>query len=558
MTARPDPIVLVKSRIAVAAALCAFAFAIVGARLVEIMVLRTQDESVQLAAEIRPVRADLVDRNGALIARDLPVSDLYATPAAFWDTDEAAFELSRALGASEGRLAKLFAERRGYVLVQRGLTPDKRSDIMSLGLPGLVFENDFKRYYPSGRTIAHAIGQVDADEKGVSGLELGLDKMVREADAPVKLSFDMRVQYALQHELVETARAFQAIAAGGLVMNVHTGEVLALASLPDYEPNMRGLSEGDSIRNRMTQDVYELGSIFKIFAFAEAVEEKTVALDEMIDIGTPLKFGRYSIGDYDDHGHALSAAMVLAESSNIGTAKIGMRAGPERQRAFLGKLGLLAPLKTEVPEMASPLVPRQWGQIETATISFGHGISVNPLAFSAAAASIVNGGTLLKPTFVKSDVVQQGERVVSEETSIAMRKLLRLVVTDGTGSKADPGGYEVGGKTGTAEKPIGRSYSKNRQITSFVGVFPTSDPKFLVFAMFDEPKGNKASFGFATAGWTAAPAVGRVVARIAPLLGVKRMEPEPAPAIADLRQPHSGIVPASAIAPVGAFAATAP
>jgi cell division protein FtsI (penicillin-binding protein 3) len=558
MSARPNPLVLVKSRIAVAAALCAFAFAMVGARLVEVMVLRAQTESVQVAAEIRPVRTDLVDRNGALIARDLPVSDVYATPAAFWDTDDAAFQLSRALGADEARLATLFARKAGYILVHRGLTPDKRSEIMSLGLPGLVFENDFKRYYPSGRTIAHAVGQVDADEKGVSGLELGLDKQIREAEAPVKLSFDMRVQYALQHELVETSRAFQTVASAGLVMNIQTGEVLALASLPDYEPNMRELSEGDSIRNRMTQDVYELGSIFKIFTFAQAIEEKTVGLDEMIDISTPLKFGRYSIGDYDDHGHALTAAMVLAESSNIGTAKIAARAGPERQRAFLERLGLLSPLKTEVPEMASPLIPRQWGEIEGATISFGHGLSVNPLAFAAAAAAIVNGGTKLTPTFVKSDAVQQGERVVSETTSIEMRKLLRLVVTDGTGSKAEAEGYEVGGKTGTAEKPIGRSYSKNRQITSFVGIFPSSDPKYLVFTLFDEPKGNKESFGFATAGWTAAPAVGRVIARIAPLLGVPRREPAPEPAIAAIPAPAPGIIPASAVAPVGAFAATAP
>jgi cell division protein FtsI (penicillin-binding protein 3) len=556
MIARPEPLQLVKCRIAVAAALCAFAFAVVGARLVEVMVLQTQADAVQVAADIVPARADLVDRNGALIARDLPVSDLYATPAVFWDTNEAAYSLSRALGGGEERLRTLFAAKSGYVLVHRGITPDKRAEVMSLGLPGLVFENDFKRYYPSGRTIAHAVGQVDADEKGVSGLELGLDAQVRDAETPVKLSFDMRVQYALQHELVETMRAFRTIAAAGLVMNVHTGEVLALASLPDYEPNTRELGPKDSIRNRMTQDVYELGSIFKIFAFAEAVEEKTVRLDEMIDIATPLKFGRYSIGDYDDHGHALPAAMVLAESSNIGTAKIGLRAGPERQKAFLTRLGLLSPLKTEVPEMALPLVPRQWGQIETATISFGHGISVNPLAFTAAAASIVNGGTKVTPTFLVSDAVQQGERVVSKETSVTMRKLLRLAVTDGTGSKANIEGYDIGGKTGTAEKPVGRSYSRNRQITSFVGIFPSSDPKFLVFALFDEPKGNKESFGFATAGWTAAPAVGRVIARIAPLLGVPKMEP-PAPALVSAAEPDAALVAASALAG-DAYAVTAP
>jgi cell division protein FtsI (penicillin-binding protein 3) len=216
--------------------------------------------------------------------------------------------------------------------------------------------------------------------------------------------------------------------------------------------------------------------------------------------------------------------MVLALSSNIGTAKIAMRAGAEKQQEFLGRLGLLSPLKTEVPEMASPLYPKQWGQVATATVSFGHGISVNPLTFAAAAASIVNGGTRVQPTFVKTDRVQQGDRVLSEEASLEMRRLLRLVVTNGTGRKADVPGYEVGGKTGTAEKATAQGYSRSKQITSFVGVFPASDPKYVVFTMFDEPKGNKQSFGFATAGWTAAPAVGRVIARIAPLLGVPRKD----------------------------------
>jgi cell division protein FtsI (penicillin-binding protein 3) len=523
MAAKPEPTIIVKSRIAVAAAFCAAAFAIVGARLVDVMVLGASSAtSGQLAAHVRPTRADLVDRSGALIARDLPVADLYASPAAFWDEKEAAHELSQTLGISEARLTKVFAPRRGYVLVHRGLTPDQRETVMSLGFPGLTFENDFKRYYPSGRTIAHAVGQVDADENGVSGLELGLDKKVRGAPEPVQLSFDMRAQYVLQHEIAATMRDFHAIAAAGLVMNVQTGEVLALASLPDYEPNTRSLGEGDSIRNRMTQDVYELGSIFKVFAFAEGLEEKTFTTEEMIPIGKGLRLGRHTIHDYDKHGGMLSAALVLAESSNIGTGLIGLRSGPTRQKAFLQKLGLMAPLRTEVPELAAPLFPRNWGQVETATIAFGHGISVNPLAFSAAAASIVNGGTKVQPTFLKTDRVQQGERVISEETSQTMRKLLRLVVTDGTGRKADVPGYSVGGKTGTAEKPMGRSYSKNKQITSFVGVFPSEDPKFLVFTMFDEPKGNKASYGFATAGWTAAPAVGRIIAKIAPLLGVPR------------------------------------
>jgi cell division protein FtsI (penicillin-binding protein 3) len=329
----------------------------------------------------------------------------------------------------------------------------------------------------------------------------------------------------LEHEIEEAAHAFRTKAAGGIVLNVRTGEVLALASLPDYEPNLRRLETGDSIRNRMTQDVYELGSIFKIFAFTQAIEYNTIRLDEPFEVGKPYKLGRYYIHDFERLGPTLSAAMVFAESSNIGTAQIELRSGPTKQKPFLRKLGLLDPLKTELPEVASPLYPRHWEEIEAATIAYGHGISVNPLAFAAAAASVVNGGTHIRPTFLKHNEVQQGERIISEDTSRTMRKLMRLVVTDGTGTKADVPGYNVGGKTGTAEKAENGSYARQLLISSFCGVFPIDDPQYLVFVLLDEPHGNKQSGGFATGGATAAPAVGRVIARIAPLLGVRRSEP---------------------------------
>jgi cell division protein FtsI (penicillin-binding protein 3) len=290
------------------------------------------------------------------IARDLPVSDLYAAPAVFWDTKEAARDLAKATGASEERLNASFEPKKGYVLVQRGLTPDKRDAVMRLGYPGLTFEKAYKRYYPSGRIVAHAVGQVDPDDNGISGLELGLNETVRHTDEPVALSLDMRVQYVLEHEMEETSRAFRQ-ASAGIVLDVHSGEVLALASLPDYEPNQRNHDKGDSTRNRMTQDVYELGSIFKIFAFSEAVEEKTVRLDEPIDVGHPYKLGRYLIHDFEKLGPYLPASMVFAESSNIGTAQIALRSGPAKQQPFLQKLGLLAPLKTELPERLS----RRWG-----------------------------------------------------------------------------------------------------------------------------------------------------------------------------------------------------
>lgn len=524
MSASHETAGLLRGRIAVAALISAVGFSVVAARLVDVMVFSAGP--VRNVSTLLPVpeRADIVDRNGALIARDLPVSDLYASPAAFWDTAEAAHQLAGATGADERRLAAGFEPQKGYILVQRGLTPDQRDSVMRLGLPGLDFIDGHKRFYPSGRTVAHAIGQVDTDDNGVSGLELGLERRLRQQGDAVMLSLDMRVQYALEHEAADAMRSFHARAAGGIVMNVRTGEIWALASLPDYEPNLRKLQPGDSIRNRMTQDVYELGSIFKIFAFTEAVEEKTVNLDEPFQVGHPYRLGHYLIHDFEHLGPLLPAAMVFAKSSNIGTAQIELRSGPEKQKPFLRKLGLLQPLKTELPEMASPLYPRHWEVVEAATIAYGHGISVNPLTFAAAAATIVNGGTLIRPTFLKHPEVQQGERVISEETSRTMRQLLRLVVTDGTGTKADVPGYDVGGKTGTAEKALNGSYAHHLLISSFCGVFPIDDPQFLVFLMLDEPHGNRESGGFATGGETAAPAVGRIIARIAPLLGMVRRD----------------------------------
>jgi cell division protein FtsI (penicillin-binding protein 3) len=523
MDARNGPNPIVRSRIRLAAGLCAAAFGVIVIRLIEVVLFGAGIATTAGSQpEIQPMRADFVDRNGILIARDLPVSDLYATPAAFWDTDEAALALAKATGTDAARLEEAFAAKHGYVLVRRGLTPELRDAAMRTGLPGLTFEKTYKRFYPAGRILSHAVGQVDPDDNGVSGLELGLDQQVRGRGVPLELSFDLRVQHVLEREMSETARAFSAKAAGGIVMDVRTGEILALTSLPNYEPNARTLGPQDSIRNRLTQDVYELGSIFKIFAFAQAVEEKTVRFDQWIEIGKPLRLGRYTINDFSHHGQSLSVPMVFAESSNIGTAQIALRSGPTRQQAFLRRIGLLDGLKTELPEMALPLYPTRWNEVETVTISYGQGISVNPLAFAAAAAAMVNGGTLVQPTFLKQSTPQRGERVISESASASMRELMRLVVTDGTGSKADVPGYEVGGKTGTGEKPANGSYARNRLISSFVGVFPMSQPQYLVFVMMDEPKGTKASFGFATGGWTAAPTVGRVVSRIAPLLGVRR------------------------------------
>jgi len=520
MRAGSAPLNLVRGRIALAAIFCAFAFALICARLIDVALFGNAVAATSGHDRAIALRADLVDRNGVLIARDLPVRDLYARPAQL--PDMAAHDLAAAIGSDEARLARAFASGRGYVAVKRALTPAEQDAAMQLGLPGLTFEDSYRRYYPGGSAVAHAIGQVDIDGHGVSGLELGLDRLLSNAGGPIQLSLDMRIQYALAREVAEGQATFGAKAAGGIVMNVHTGEVLALVSLPNYEPDQRSPISPDAMRNRMTQDVYELGSIFKIFSFAEAVDEHSIRLDETFNVGKPLQMGRYAIEDSHKLGPILTAARVFSESSNIGTAQIAMRAGPDRQRAFLKRMGLLKPAKTELPESAAPLTPSHWKDVETATISFGHGISVSPLSFAAAAAAVVNGGTRITPTFLRHDKPQAGERVISEKTSAAMRGLMRLVVTEGTGRNADVPGYDIGGKTGTAEKAQGHGYAHKSLISSFCGVFPIEAPQYLVFVMLDEPKGTKDTSGFATAGYTSAPVAGRVIARIAPLLGMPR------------------------------------
>jgi cell division protein FtsI (penicillin-binding protein 3) len=509
---------LVRSRIVLAAMFCACAFALIGARLVDVMVFGAVDPTAHHAKiDTHAMRADMVDRNGVLLARDLPIADLYASPAAFWDTNEAAHELAAVVGADERRLKVAFAPRRGFIAVRRGLTPDVKDAVMRLGLPGLTFEDGYRRFYPESDAVARVVGQVDIDRRGVSGLELGLDSVLRESTAPVTLSLDMRIQYVLAHEISETATTFQAKAAGGIVLDVNTGEVLALVSLTDS-------TEADAARERMTQDVYELGSIFKTFSFAEAVEENVVRLDETFNVGRPYRIGRYAIKDSHHLGPVLTAAMVFAESSNIGTAQIAERFTPQRQHDFLSRMGLLTPVRGELAKAAAPLSPSHWWTTETATISFGHGISVSPLSFAAAAAAVVNGGTRIRPTFLRRTAPQNGERLLSAATSATMRNLMRLVVTDGTGRKADVPGYNVGGKTGTAEKPNGHGYAEHALISSFCGVFPMDAPRYLVFVMFDEPKGTRETGGYATAGYVAAPTAGAVIARIAPLLGVERRD----------------------------------
>ena len=520
VSARPT---IIQRRIAIAALICVTAFAVIGFRLFDIMVLSGGYVRHRGVAPPITTRADLLDRHGELLARDLPVHDLYAQPHFLVHKRRAVRELAKETGAGVQRLTRIFASHHRYVLVERQISPDAQARVMSLGLPGLEFQPSYKRYYPQGGTAQIVLGHTDGNGRGISGLELGLNKML-EGGLPgkdgVRLSLDMRVQYALAQEIEAAREEFTARAAGGIVINVDTGEVLALVNLPDSAPGVPNYG-ANPYRDRMADSDYELGSVFKIFSFAMALSEHTITPDTTFPIPKALKVGRFYIHDADPMPPVMTARDILAQSSNVGTSQIVLRSGAVKQKAFLAKLGLLSPVKSQLPETARPLYPSDWGQIETATIGFGQGISITPLSYAHAAAEVVNGGRALNITFLRHPQDARGKQLIPRSVSLEMRSLLRNVVVNGTGKTANIPGYDVGGKTGSAQVagPDGR-YLHGPLRTSFCGVFPIDHPRYLLFVLLDQPHGTKKTFGLILSDFTAVPMAGRIIARIAPLLGL--------------------------------------
>jgi cell division protein FtsI (penicillin-binding protein 3) len=488
-----------------------------------------------------PARADIVDRNGKLLATTLDSPSVYANPKQILDPADATRKLVKVFPSlrSADVYAKLTSEK-SFVYIKRHLTPHEQFEVNQLGIPGLQFQHEERRVYPDATLTAHVVGYTGIDNSGFAGLERGLDNTLKDGREPLQLSLDLRIQYVLHEELQRVIDDFTAKGAAGLIMDVNTGEVLSMVSLPDFDPNHPGAADpdhpaitvADRMFNRNTLGVYELGSIFKIFTVAMALDYGTSTLTSTYDATHPINIGRFTIGDYHGKHRVLSVPEILMYSSNIGAAKMAMAAGGQRQREFLARIGLLKPPKIEVSEAAAPHFPAKWREVNVMTIAFGHGISVTPLSFASAAAALVNGGVLRQATLVKQppDYAPQGQQVISAKTSEQMRKLMRLVVEHGTGTMAAAPGYLVGGKTGTADKVSGRHYAERKLLSSFVGIFPINDPKYLLLTMVDEPHPNKQTHGYATAGWTVAPATSRIIQRIAPLLGVQPVD-EAAPEI---------------------------
>ncbi|HEY8610374.1 MAG TPA: penicillin-binding protein 2, partial [Roseomonas sp.] len=479
-------------------------------------------------------RAPITDRNGEILAVSLPVTALYANPRQIENPAEVAARLARVLPQLDrDRLIGRLTGERQFSYLARALTPREKQAVNDLGIAGLHFEESERRYYPQGRAAVHVLGNVDVDGAGLSGMERYHDERLRaRPHDPLRISVDIRVQLALRDAVAKAIDDYTGIGGAGVVLDINTGEVMAMVSLPDYDAGDIGAATPEQRFNRVTVGIYEPGSTFKLLTAAAALEFGTANVNSSsFNASQPIRYGRFTISDYKGKNRWLTFPEVLAYSSNLGAAHMAQGFGPQRQREFMQRMGMLSRQGIEITETALPLVPpaNGWRDINMMTISFGHGISVTPLHVVTGVSAIANGGILRQPTLLAQPpgVQREGTRVLSERTSETMRRLMRLVVTDGSGKGADVPGYFVGGKTGTAQKTGPRGgYLANKRIAAFVGAFPMNAPRYAVYVMVDEPNPNARSHGYATAGWVAAPAAGSVISRIAPVLGLVPENPQ--------------------------------
>jgi cell division protein FtsI (penicillin-binding protein 3) len=529
-TARAERAYLARSRYRFRLAVLAFAlaFVLIGGRLVTLGFTDTGQNSGGLYDISSTVhRPDIFDRDRRLLATDIKGATLYADPARVIDIDELAEQVTSVLPDVDAKDLRTRLRQGGrFVRIRRELTPKQQAEIHELGLPGLGFIEEYRRVYPASATAGQVVGLVDVDNKGLAGIEKFIDdnpQLTMTGDEAITLSLDLGAQYVLREELGNALAAYRAKAAAGVVMDVHSGEVVALASLPDYDPNHREQALDKDRLNRISFGTYEMGSVFKVFTVAGVLDSGLANFHTHYDASAPIHYASFTIDDFHGQRRSLSVPEVFIYSSNIGAAKMALEMGVDRHRAFLKKLGLLDRVPTELGDTAAPIIPAHWQKLNTMTIAFGHGLSVTPLQLVAATLPLVNGGIAVSPTFLprsREEGMAEGHRVLKPETSAAMLKLMRLNVLKGTGKRANADGYRVGGKTGTAEKVVHGRYSTSALLTSFLAAFPTDAPEYVVLVMLDEPQRLPETHNQATAGINAAPTVGKIVARIAPILGV--------------------------------------
>ncbi len=477
-------------------------------------------------------RATITDRNGQILAISLPTVDLFADPRQVIDPVADAHRLKSVLPDIDEAVARarLSESTKQFVFLARRITPQQELAVNNLGIPGLDFLPGEERHYPMGRVAAHVLGGVDIDEHGVAGVEKWFDKRLTTESASLRLSLDVRIQAVVREELAASMEQFKALGAAGIVMDVNTGEVLAMVSLPDYETGDLGRAGEDARFNRAASGAYEPGSTFKLQTVGMALDDNVVHLWDTFDTIDRIHIGRFTITDFEPEHHNMAVPEIIARSSNIGASHIAMLVGAERQRAWLRKLGFFARSPIQLPELAAPIVQPAavWKSATIMTVSFGNGIAVTPTQLVAGTAALVNGGVWRGATLVAAqpDAPSEGVRVEQPETSATMRKLMRIVVTQGTGKPVEIPGYLIGAKTGTSQKVGKGGYKLHANLSSVIAAFPMNGPRYIVYAMLDAPHADKTTFGFTTGGWTAGPAVKRIISRVGPMLGVMPYAPD--------------------------------
>ena len=527
-----------RSRLMLAMIVMSSIFVIICGRLVYLGFENPEQPSFFYRADatISASRPDIVDRNGKTLATDIHTASLFAEPNRIIDPDEALELLISVLPELDQETThRKLSSKAGFVWLKRELTPSQQSKIFSLGIPGIGFRAETRRFYPNGQTASHILGHVNIDNVGIAGIEKYIDDSgladLRNAGfgtskvmEPVKLSVDLRVQHFVRDELAKAIERYRAIAAGAVVLKVNTGEIIAMVSLPDYDPNRPADALKKDNLNRISAGLYEMGSTFKSFTTAMALDSGKVVMKDKFDATKPLRIAGYTINDFHAKRRWLSVPDIFIYSSNIGTALLADRVGIDEHRSFLHRIGLLDRMKSfELPEIAKPQEPDKWRKINSVTISYGHGVTTTPLQTSAAAAALLNGGILIPPTLLprgEEEAKEKGEQVISARTSDLMRYLFRLNVEKGSGRRSEVEGYRVGGKTGTAEKVVNGKYVNDKRFNVFLAGFPIDNPEYVVMVFIDEPKPEKGQKA-ATAGMNAAPVVGRIIRRSAPLLGIK-------------------------------------
>ena len=492
-------------------------------RLVTVALIK-RDEMYHYVTE-RPVRREIVDRNGSLLVTNIPISSLFANPKHMVDIKNDVEKLSHAIADidKEKLLSELSVDK-SFVWIKRDITPKDEQKINALGIPGLYFEKDNKRLYVNSNITSHLLGYVGRDNQGLAGAEKYHDKLLCDANAqPLKLTIDSRVQNIVSEELDRTIKQFSAVGAVGIVADPNTGEIIALVSKPDFDPHNISSAKNEMLFNRASLGVYETGSVAKALSFAIAFDTDIITMHDAYDL-THFRVANFNVKDYHKTSGWHSVPEIFLHSSNIGVGQIALEAGSDKFQSYFKSLGMLDQLELEIPERAIPLYPKteRWDDLSLTTMSYGYAVSISPLHFMRAMLPVVNGGILRPLTLVKNDSdPAEGKRVFKESTSDSMRKLMRLTVSRGTAKKADVPGYLVGGKTGTAELQEGKKYVHDKRRATFFGIVPAIDPKYAIYIMIDEPKGTKETFGFATGGWAAAPAVKNIIARMVALYGMQ-------------------------------------